>query len=768
MIRHRPAGLGHPYRDEADQRVPIQPVAGEAIELRATTPRDTPRLDLEIEINGAVSIRPLERFDPWAAPEAVVDESHLAAAARGLPGRGRGAWRVRLDPLPAGTRLAYRFLAGDQRSRDFEVTIAGWTPDAGALRVTPGGSLDRLEPGSLEWLQAEAGPIRARFALRLDPGSHVIGFGERFDSLDQAGRKLDAVVFEQYKGQGGRSYLPVPFAIVIPPGGRPGWGFWIRTTRRTWYDVGRSDEQRIGIEVALDPAAKAEVGISLYDGTPGEVLAAFLAESGPPALPPDWIFAPWMSGNEWNTEARIRAEVQRSLSEGIPVGVVVIEAWSDEATFAVFRDAEYSIHPDGGPHRLPDFRFPPEGAWPDPKGLTDWLHEHGVRLVLWQAPFIRTRPRPSGQAAADLEVMVARGYGVAGPDGRPYRNRAWWFPGAILPDWTNPEARDWWLEKRRYLVEDLGVDGFKTDGGEHAWGDDLRYADGTRGAETNNRYPGLYAAAYQDLLRACGRHPLTFSRSGFTGAAAVPAHWAGDESSTWEGFRASITAGLSAGASGIFFWGWDLGGFSGEIPSAELYLRAAAMACFCPVMQYHSEYNHHRLPSRDRTPWNIAERTGDELVLPAFRRLALLRERLRPYLAEQAARSVERSLPMMRALAFEWPADPAVWGDPYTYLLGDDLLVSPITEAGATEIELYLPLGDWIDAWTGTEVSGPTRIRRDVPIGSIAVHVRRAAWHRLRSVFADPALDDQWPRCDAVGPSLESGIRPLDRPGSRR
>ena len=33
----------------------------------------------------------------------------------------------------------------------------------------------------------------------------------------------------------------------------------------------------------------------------------------------------------------------------------------------------------------------------------------------------------------------------------------------------------------------------------------------------------------------------------------------------------------------IPFWGWDFAGFSGEIPTAELYLRATAMATFCPI-----------------------------------------------------------------------------------------------------------------------------------------------------------------------------------------
>ena len=58
-----------------------------------------------------------------------------------------------------------------------------------------------------------------RFSLHLSPDDHVVGFGERFDRLDQRGRALDAVVFEQYKQQGNRTYLPSPFAVVTGDGG---------------------------------------------------------------------------------------------------------------------------------------------------------------------------------------------------------------------------------------------------------------------------------------------------------------------------------------------------------------------------------------------------------------------------------------------------------------------------------------------------------------------------------------------------------------------
>src|SRR5438445_11565626 len=53
-IRHRPEGRGHAYLVEPDQRVPVQPVAGETLELRATTGEGVGELWLELERGGVL------------------------------------------------------------------------------------------------------------------------------------------------------------------------------------------------------------------------------------------------------------------------------------------------------------------------------------------------------------------------------------------------------------------------------------------------------------------------------------------------------------------------------------------------------------------------------------------------------------------------------------------------------------------------------------------------------------------------------------------
>jgi alpha-glucosidase (family GH31 glycosyl hydrolase) len=275
------------------------------------------------------------------------------------------------------------------------------------------------------------------------------------------------------------------------------------------------------------------------------------------------------------------------------------------------------------------------------------------------------------------------------------------------------------LGKRGYLLDDVGIDGFKTDGGEHLWGESVRFHDGRRGDELWNAYPQLYTQAYYDFARS-KRDAITFSRAGFTGSQRSPLHWAGDENSTWDAYRHSILAGLSAGISGISFWGWDFGGFSGEIPTAELYLRAAAMATFCPVMQYHSEFNAHRSPSNDRTPWNIQARTGDDRVMPIFNQLMAVRERLLPYIWQEAQFSADSGQPMMRAVKITHP-DASV----YDYYFGRDLLVSPVVEAGTDTLQVALPPGEWRDFWTDDVHAGGQSITVAAGLDRIPVFVRR-------------------------------------------
>ena len=575
-----------------------------------------------------------------------------------------------------------------------------------------------LEAEAMTWLMGELDrPLKVRqtFASPSDEG--FFGFGERYNALNQRGSTLDVRVFDQYKGQDKRTYLPVSFFLSSG-----GYGLYLATNRHVSYDLAASHSDHWSFDAELGSDASLEYYL-IADDNPRRITAAFTDLVGKPALPPKWAFGPWMSGNEWNSQAVIMEQVQKTLEHRIPATVLVIEAWSDESTFYIWNDAQYGPRPGSDSFSYQDFSFPPGGRWPDPKGMIDELHRLGIRVLLWQIPVMKKPGEPHALHDADEAHMIEKGYCVHDAQGQPYRVRSPWFRDGLVLDVTNPAAVRWWLSKRAYLLDELGVDGFKTDGGEHLWGRNLRFANGRRGDELWNLYPNLYVSAYNRFVQEKRQGDgITFSRAGFTGAQAYPCHWAGDENSTWEAFRYSLLAGLNAGISGIPFWGWDLAGFSGEIPSAELYLRAAAMAVFCPIMQYHSEYNEHRQPCRDRTPWNIAKRTGEPEVIEIYRRFAQLRMELLPYIEAEAVHCAATGESLMRALFLDWPEDLLAWKITDQYCFGRALLVAPVVEPGVSQRRLYLPSGEWEDFWDGTHLTGGQWITRPVPLDIVPVY----------------------------------------------
>jgi alpha-D-xyloside xylohydrolase len=220
---------------------------------------------------------------------------------------------------------------------------------------------------------------------------------------------------------------------------------------------------------------------------------------------------------------------------------------------------------------------------------------------------------------------------------------------------------------------------------------------------------------------------VLFSRAGYTGSQNFPCHWAGDENSTWEAFRATLKAMLNIGICGLPFIGWDIAGFAGPLPTSELYLRATAFSVFCPIMQYHSDVNHSERTSRDRTPWNMQKQTGDKRVVPVFRKFANLRMNLLPYVLDQVRLSSQTGLPLMKVMGLVYPNDVKCRAYASQYFFGEDLLVAPVISEGVEDLPVYLPEGNWRDFWTGEILQGPSEFVVNVPIDRIPVYQKQGS-----------------------------------------
>lgn len=541
--------------------------------------------------------------------------------------------------------------------------------------------------------------LHAALHLRL-PARHVLGTGERFDQVNMAGRATNGRVVEKFTRQGEQSYLPIPFFMT-----ELGFG-WHRAS-----DIPVAMRFGETAEIAQETEGETLARDELTFGDPAALLARFVARTGEPALPPEWAFGVWISGNGWKDDAEVDAQLAALKRFHYPATVMVLEQWSDERTF-------YRWHPT---------------HWRDPAAMVKRVRAAGLHLVLWQIPVIKHEwdQDPGEALLEDTREAIENGYVVAQADGTPYRIEERWFHHSLLPDFTNPAAVQWWFARRAPLLA-MGVEGFKTDGGEFLFSKTARLADGTGGLAAHNLYPGQYLAAYRDFLRGQGVAGVLFSRADSTGAATRPIHWAGDQRSEWGELRACLSAGISAGLSGVLFWSFDIGGFAGPIPSAELYLRATAMGCFCPVMQWHAEPRTGQFEAgmgdaynNDRSPWNLAEKLNEDQVLRLGCAFAQIRESLRPYLWAEAQHCARYGRPMMAHLCLSYPDDPLAWAADDQYLLGRDLLVAPLTREGEDTREVYLPQGEWTDFFTGESVPGGRTVRVTCPLARIPVYRRR-------------------------------------------
>jgi len=78
----------------------------------------------------------------------------------------------------------------------------------------------------------------------------------------------------------------------------------------------------------------------------------------------------------------------------------------------------------------------------------------------------------------------------------------------------------------------------------------------------------------------------------------------------------------------------------------------------------------------------------------------------------------------MRPLAMDFRGDLRALNTGDEFLFGPAILVSPVTQPGATTRSVYLPAGKWFDFWTGAAVTGGKEIVADAPLAQMPLFVR--------------------------------------------
>jgi alpha-D-xyloside xylohydrolase len=539
--------------------------------------------------------------------------------------------------------------------------------------------------------------IAAVFSLA--PGEKLFGGGESFTRLDKRGQKLVLWANDANGVETGRMYKPIPFFMS-----NRGYGMFVHTSAPTTFDFGATYGNTNALLLGDD-----ELDLFVFLGTPKEILNEYTTLTGKPPMPPLWSFGLWMSRITYYSEDETRAVAAKLRGNRIPSDVIHLDTGWFETDWRC------------------DYQFS-KTRFKDPVKMIADLKHDGFHISLWQLPYFV----PKNSLFPEI---LAKGLAVRDGKGNlPYED-------AVL-DFTNPATVAWYQEKIAGLLK-MGVGAIKVDFGEAAPLNGI-YANGRSGFYEHNLYPLRYNQAVADITRQTTGENIIWARSAWAGSQRYPLHWGGDSGAQDSGMAATLRGGLSLGLSGFTFWSHDIGGFAAKTPE-ELYRR------WMPFGMLTSHSRCHGTPPKE--PWEYSPAFMDD-----FRRADELKYRLMPYVYAQAKDSSERGLPMVRALFIEYPGDPGSWQVDDEYLFGSDILVAPLMETGATERNVYLPPGQWIDYQTAKVFAGGwhTIAAGQIPVvmlvrdGAVVPHIKlaqstdRMDWSNLEMVvFASGAQNAQ-------------------------
>ena len=430
------------------------------------------------------------------------------------------------------------------------------------------------------------------------------------------------------------------------------------------------------------PIANA-VDYTVFIGTPDEIIASYRELTGPCPLMPEWALGYIHCRERFHSSDEILQTARRFRDEQMPLSVIV-------------QDWQY-----WGKYGWNSMQFDEE-FYPDPKALTDSLHQMDVRLMV------------SVWSKIDKNSEV----------GRQMERDHYYIPETDWIDFFNPEAAAaYWKNFRERLVP-LGIDAWWQDATEPE-NDDLagRRVNNGRwsGEQVRNVYPLLVNKTVYEGLKEAGKEPVILTRCGFPGIQRYgSAMWSGDVGNDWETFRRQITAGLGMQAAGIPWWTYDAGGFFRPMDQytnqdyIERMLRWIETSVYLPLMRVHGYMS-------NTEPWNYGEE-AKAIITSCLKE----RERLLPYIKKCAERVSTEGYTLMRPLVFDFADDPEALKQKYEYMFGPELLISPVTEAGVSEWQTYLPKneGGWRDYRTGQHYEGGQTVTTKVDKAHIPVFVR--------------------------------------------
>ncbi|MDO4166014.1 MAG: glycoside hydrolase family 31 protein [Eubacteriales bacterium] len=538
-------------------------------------------------------------------------------------------------------------------------------------------------------------PCSYQVYKKLFGDEHFYGLGDKTGFLDKKG--YDYIMWNSdlpdphVENPSYRAlYKSIPFFLVLRPDSI--YGIFVDNPHKTFFDLGYESTDYYSFA-----ATKGDLDYYfIYGDTMAEVLADYTSLTGRAPLPQLWTLGYHQSRWSYSSADEVRSLANTFRELQIPCDAIHLDIdYMD--SFKVFTtDAT---------------RFP------DLTALSDELAEKGIKLVTIIDPGVKAEP---GYFMYDAGIR--EGYFAQTPEGDVYQNVVW--PGdSVFPDFTSGKVRDWWASQTQFQTRHH-IRGIWNDMNEPAsfqgpLPDDVVFpgdddTDVLLHEDIHNVYGHLMAkATYEGLKQTDGRRPFVITRACYSGTQKYSTAWTGDNQSLWCHLKMSIPQLLNLGLSGMPLVGTDIGGF-GANTTPELLCRWIEASCFAPLFRNHSgKY------TRKQEPWQF-----DQTTLDINRKYIKLHYHFLPYLYDLCYQETQTGLPILRPLVLHYTDDPNTVQCNDEYLVGDKLLVAPITDQGATVRSVYLPEGNWINYWDDTRIEGGQYILQQAPLDYCPIYVK--------------------------------------------
>ena len=452
------------------------------------------------------------------------------------------------------------------------------------------------------------------------------------------------------------------------------------------FDNTASGELDMGSSTPDELLFSAKGGRASYIMVLGESLSdtvkSTVAITGKQPLPPRWLLGNFASRFGYKSQDEVMNVVDAFNKQDIPVDAVVLDLyWFGKDIKGHMGNLSWDT-----------------ATFPEPEKMISELREQDVKTVLITEPFILTTSKQWDSAVENNAL-------AQNDQGTPY-TFDFYFGNTGLVDVFSEAGQDWFWQYYEKLAAqgvagwwgDLGEPEVHPDDIQHVWSEAGLGNQTVSGTEVHNGYGHQWAkTVYNNLTELqSDTRPFVLMRSGFLGSqryGMVP--WTGDVSRSWGGLKPQVELALQMSVFGLAYTHSDLGGFAGgDTFDAELYTRWLQFGTFSPVFRPHAQDN--------IAPEPVFH---DDPVKSIAREFIQLRYDMLPYNYSLAFENALFGTPLMRPLAMVFNENK--WFESAkSYMWGDALLVSPVTQPNQHTWTVELPPGIWFDFFSSAKYQG--------------------------------------------------------------